>query len=36
MTGFGASGPADALYELFGITAVAVTAEAKRLLNIHH
>jgi len=36
MTGFGASGPADALYELFGITAVAVAAEAKRLLNIHH
>jgi transketolase len=31
MTGFGASGPADALYELFGITPTAVAAEAKRL-----
>ena len=33
MTGFGASGPADALYELFGITPAAVAAEAKRLLQ---
>jgi transketolase len=32
MTGFGGSGPADALYELFGITASAVVAEAKRHL----
>lgn len=34
MTGFGASGPADALYELFGITPTAVAAEAKRLSKI--
>ncbi|HET7834264.1 MAG TPA: transketolase [Variovorax sp.] len=34
MTGFGASGPADALYELFGITPAAVAAEAKRLSKI--
>jgi len=33
MTGFGASGPADALYEHFGITPAAVVAEAKRLLQ---
>jgi len=33
MTGFGASGPADALYEKFGITPAAVVAEAKRLLE---
>jgi transketolase len=33
MSGFGASGPADALYELFGITPVAIVAEAKRLLQ---
>lgn len=33
MNGFGASGPADALYRLFGITADAVVAQAKRLLN---
>jgi len=32
MTGFGASGPADELYALFGITPAAVVAEAKRLL----
>jgi transketolase len=32
MTGFGASGPADKLYEHFGITPVAIVAEAKRLL----
>ncbi len=34
MTGFGASGPADALYEHFGITPAAVAAEAKRLLQL--
>lgn len=34
MTGFGASGPADALYEHFGITAAAVAAEAKRCLAV--
>jgi transketolase len=34
MTGFGASGPADELYELFNITPDAVVAEAKRLLKI--
>ena len=33
MTGFGASGPADALYKLFNITPEAVVAEAHRLLN---
>lgn len=33
MSGFGASGPADALYKLFGITADAVAAEAHRLLQ---
>jgi transketolase len=32
MTGFGASGPAEALYELFGITPEAVAAEARRRL----
>jgi transketolase len=32
MSGFGASGPADALYRLFGITADTVVAEARRLL----
>ena len=32
MSGFGASGPADALYEKFGITPAAVAAEAKRCL----
>lgn len=33
MTGFGASGPADALYRHFGITAEAMVVEARRLLN---
>jgi len=33
MTGFGASGPADELYELFGITPAAIVAEAKRGLQ---
>jgi len=33
MTGFGASGPADELYKLFGITPEAVVAEAHRLLG---
>jgi transketolase len=33
MTGFGASGPADALYELFGITPSAVADEARKLLK---
>ena len=33
MNGFGASGPADALYSLFGITPQAVVAEATRLLK---
>lgn len=32
MTGFGASGAADALYSLFNITPEAVVAEARRLL----
>jgi len=32
MTGFGASGPADALYRHFGITAEAVATEARRCL----
>ena len=32
MTGFGASGPADALYKLFNITPEAVVLEARRLL----
>jgi transketolase len=32
MKGFGASGPADQLYEHFGITPAAIVAEAKRLL----
>jgi len=34
MAGFGASGPADELYEHFGITPTAVAAEAKRLLRV--
>jgi transketolase len=34
MTGFGASGPADQLYELFGITPAAVVKEARRCLTI--
>ena len=33
MTGFGASGPADALYEKFGITPAAIVSEAKRCLS---
>jgi transketolase len=33
MTGFGASGPADALYEHFGITPTHIVAEAKRRLS---
>jgi transketolase len=33
MRGFGASGPAEALYERFGITPQAVAAEARRLLG---
>ncbi|MDE2604893.1 MAG: transketolase [Burkholderiales bacterium] len=33
MLGFGASGPAEALYERFGITAAGVVAEARRLLD---
>jgi transketolase len=33
MTGFGASGPAEVLYEHFGITAAAIVSEARRLLN---
>jgi CubicO group peptidase (beta-lactamase class C family) len=35
MTGFGASGPADALYEKFGITPAAIAAEAKRCIATH-
>lgn len=34
MTGFGASGPADALYKRFNITPEAVVAQARRLLKI--
>ncbi len=33
MTGFGASAPAEDLFEHFGITAAAVAAEAKRLIG---
>jgi transketolase len=33
MSGFGASGPADRLYEHFGITAEALVDEALRLLR---
>ena len=33
MTGFGASGPADELYEHFGITPAAIVAAAKRRLE---
>ena len=33
MTGFGASGPGDRLYEHFGITAAAIVAEAQRLVE---
>ncbi len=32
MTGFGASGPAEALFEHFGITTDHIVAEAKRHL----
>ncbi|MFO1220572.1 MAG: transketolase [Burkholderiaceae bacterium] len=32
MTGFGASGPAEVLYQHFGITPEAIVAEARRLL----
>jgi transketolase len=30
MTGFGASGPAEALYEHFGITPAHIVAEVRR------
>lgn len=33
MTGFGASGPAEVLYNHFGITPGAIVAEARRLLT---
>ncbi len=33
MTGFGASGPAEVLYEHFGITPAAIVGEAKRCLQ---
>ncbi len=33
MSGFGASGPADQLYEHFGITPAAIVAEARRCLT---
>jgi transketolase len=36
MKGFGASGPADVLYEHFGITPAAIVAEAKRCLHKAH
>jgi transketolase len=36
MTGFGASGPADALYEHFGNTPAAIVAEANRCLQQRH
>ena len=36
MGGFGASGPADVLYEHFGITPAAVVSEARRLLQARH
>jgi transketolase len=35
MKGFGASGPADALYAHFGITASAIVDEARRLMAIN-
>lgn len=35
MTGFGASGPADRLFEHFHITPAAIVAEAQRLLDHH-
>ena len=34
MTGFGASGPAPALYEHFGITAKRVAEEARRAIDM--
>jgi transketolase len=34
MSGFGASGPADVLYEHFGITSAAIVDEARRLLQL--
>jgi transketolase len=34
MKGFGASGPAELLYEHFGITSAALVAEAKRCLAL--
>jgi transketolase len=34
MKGFGASGPADQLYEHFGITPTAIVQEAKRCLTM--
>lgn len=34
MQGFGASGPAEVLYRLFGITAESVASEARRLLEM--
>jgi transketolase len=36
MTGFGASGPADRLFEHFGITAGAIVDEVRRLLAVDH
>ena len=35
MTGFGASGPAEQLYEHFGITTAAVIAAAARSIDNH-
>ena len=34
MTGFGASGPAEQLFDHFGITATAIANEARRLLSL--
>jgi len=36
MTGYGASGPADVLYEHFGITPAAIVDAAKRGLRSSH
>jgi transketolase len=36
MTGYGASGPADALYEHFGITPAAIVAAARQGLRSNH
>lgn len=33
MRGFGASGPAETLYQHFGITAEAIVAQARSLLD---